>query len=319
MKIEDILAESVWSILIHGIYVLLITLLTIMHPDYLAYVAVFFAATTLVLTIRSHRIKRQQIHEHEVRSIAEGKRYKGGEIEALSDIRQDIRSLVAGSSVTVCGTGVTAIAGMPDDVYEALRRGVNFEVFVLHPDDTIVERLADWEPELAKVVVQPMIEDLRHKELTRKLLGAEWCDKAVDVLSTGDGPCPLHPNGHTAHSPHARVICTSAMIWKQVVTQLKSNDPESIHGQVLLHGYRWIPIIKAWRLRLNHTTEWFYLSDHLYYPGVGIDNPMRRVHKPIKDPEVSLPGLLPINIKNLEAQLERIRNVSTTLYPDGLG
>jgi hypothetical protein len=211
----------------------------------------------------------------------------------------------------ICGTGVTAIVHLATAVYDALKRGVSFEVFVLHPLDSLVERLAEMESDLEKVVIHPMVEAMKTDEELRKLLGPEWCEKALTVFE-GDGTvCSLHKEGHHDCALHGRVICTSAEVWKRVEQQVTSLNPGKQHGNLSVSGYRTIPSVKAWRFSSGPSESsslWYYVADHLYHRGVGLDNPMRRFERGSEGPSY-------INIKLVEAYLDRVKKLSDPLYP----
>lgn len=333
MKIESILLELILSPIFHfasSIVLAVVGYRVENHTHAAAYLLYTFAVVSLALSVslwnsrRKQREREEQFREKEearekelqekevARQLADGKSYPGGELEALPDIKKDIGDLHRGATVTICGTGATAIVNIANDVYEALRRGVNFEVFVLHPHDSLVERLADMELDLRGSIVDPMVSKLSEEEVLRKLLTPEWCDRAVAIFHDREKVCDLHAQGHAKCSLHGRVICTSAEAWWQTGQQVRHLNPHPVAapGSLVVYGYRTIPSIKAWRFSSGPSetsSMWYYVADHLYHRGVGVDNPMRRFERGPEGPAF-------VNRKYVDLYLERIKNLSEELF-----
>ena len=294
------LVEGGFSELLLGVLFTLFTFIGLQHPSVLTYLAVGFAVLAIAVTLYSFQQKRRQ------RSFErnQGQRFSGGEMQALPQIKQDITSMITGDTVTICGTGATAIAYISDDVYEALRRGVNFEIYVSHPTDFLIERLAAMEPDFEQRVFAPIVQKLRSDHLLRERLGADWTDRTLEFLTHESQLCSL-PHKEPVCSSHGRMICTSAEIWKRIDDRVRRNDPGVRSGQLHVCSYRRIPFMKAWRFSKNEGKRWYYVADYLYYPGVGVDNPIRRVeHTPLDQHDTDAPGF--INTDRIDAHLESI-------------
>ncbi|MDX6402549.1 MAG: hypothetical protein QOH70_4 [Blastocatellia bacterium] len=300
------LVEGGFSELLLALLFTLFTVFGLQHPSGLIYLAVGFAILAFASALYSFQLRRQQISLKR----AQGQRYKGGELQAMPRIKEDISSMKAGDTVTVCGTGATAIAYIADEVYEALRRGVNFEVYLIHPTDFLVDRLSAMEPDFEQRVFTPIVHQLRTAHAVRARLGADWTDKTLEFLTHDSKLCGL-PHKETTCSSHGRMICTSAEIWKRVAERVLRNDPGVHSGQLIVHSYRRIPFIKAWRFRRSNGEAWYYVADYLYYPGVGIDNPIRRVEKQtqLDQHDTDAPGF--INTDRINAHLDSIDSDST--------
>lgn len=318
MKLEKPIAEIGLSALLHGIYLLILTVLGISAAFFhepLAYLIIVFAVIALIAMLYSfgeHRKRKQGDH---LRRQIEGYVYPEGERQAIPDIKRDINSLQRGDTVSYCGSGATSIIYLATEIYEALKRGVDFEVYVIHPHETIVNLLAEMEEDLIPVVVKPMIEQLGEEEL-RKLLGPEWCDKTAEILNKTDTVCSLHESGHNDCSMQGRVICTATSIWRQVAAQVINLNRRlgEHHGTLSVRGYHMIPSVKAWRFnsRAGETNRtWYYVADHFYHSGVAVDNPMRRF-------EVGKEGPSFVNKKFIDAYFDRASTRYQELFGESL-
>jgi hypothetical protein len=198
----------------------------------------------------------------------EGTRYLRGELEALSDLRKDLNSLHINDEVTICGTGVTGAVYLVDEIFGCVCRGVRFKVFVLNPRNSTVTMLASMEPDLHKVVIEPMARRLRTSEKARKILEYGWCDEKADALEAA-----------TSADAHRVLIEISAALWQRIGQQAERIAPQAVHGTISVFAYDLVPFLKAWRFKTvkNGAKEkWFYVADQFVHPGVGVDNPMLR-------------------------------------------
>ena len=326
MKLDEHFVEAGLKELLLVILFTIFTFVGWRKPDILTYLFVAYTLICLAAVLYAVRVRRERERikkEHEAkeqaRKLAEGVFYKNGEQDARGDIATDIARLGRGSNITVCGTGATAVLYIAPEIYEAIKRGVNVEVFVLHPNDELVNRVAEIEHDLENRVFLPMVRQLQKEPRLRERLGADWCDKTVKILEGGSEVCSLHREGHATCSLHSRVICTSADIWKRVAERVHRNDPEGeeSHGHLSVRAYRRIPLLKAWRFRPNSGDagqDWYYVADYIYHSGVGVNNPMHRVDKRYVDYFVSDENdSALINIDRVDEHLKQISQVCDKL------
>jgi|GEM_PF-2090408 len=293
--------ESGFTELLLAVLFTIFTLAGVEHPSILAYLAVGFAILAVGSALYSFRLRRQQLSY----ARAQGIRFRDGELQALPKIKEDISKMRAGDTVRICGTGATAVVYLATEVYQALRRGVNFEIYLINPTDFLVDRVASMEPDFIPRVFDPVIQQLRTDHSLRESLGADWTDKTLNLLTNEQNVCSLPHTGNSC-SKHGRVICASADIWRRIAERVKRNDPNVHSGQVKVCYYRRIPFIKAWRFQPANGESWYYVADYLYYPGVGIDNPIRRVerHGSLDQHDTNAPGF--INTDRIDAHFDSI-------------
>ena len=256
------ISDTISGLLFHAALYLALAMLTaagilVTHP---ATVALVLGALGLLILLLWFRIR------------AAGKRYPEGEIEAIPDLKKDLRALGPGDSVTVCGSGATSIVYLVPEVYHCLVRGVQFEVYVLHPQESIAGELHNIELDLREKVARKMARQLRRDRTVRMMLDPQWCDDMAKKLEEDNSP-----------ELHRTVIRVSADIWARIQDRACANNPAgSPCGQVRIRAYNLIPFLKCWRFVQRGaaaTREWYYIADHIFHPGVGIDNPMVRFRR----------------------------------------
>ena len=295
----------------HGLYVVLFAAFGIVvesHPAVATYGLYFLALISLLLfgaILRRRRIEKLA-----------GTVYRRGENAALADIKQDLEAMPPGSIVTVCGTGVTAIHKLIPELYEAMRRGVNFQVYMLHPCDEITLRLADVERDFNSEVLVPLKMALKTSESVRHYLEPDWCDVAAKVLDR-DEVCERHGDRQAEPcAPHPRVICTTADMWKQLEHRVDRTAPGKPHGHLDVRGYHMLPLVKAWRFECPDEPRWYYFADQVYHTGVGTNNPMRRVvanRPPGHEGGEASEDLMVPDVERLDQHLEVISQKSEPL------
>jgi hypothetical protein len=326
LKLDRHLLELALTELVLVVLYTIFDYVGLVEPGLTTKLAVAFALGSIAAILyafalirRQKRVEQYRQAKEQARKRALGKYYPHGEMDSRDDMKRDINSLTTGSNVIVCGTGATAVVYIASEVYEAIKRGVNFEVFLLDPNDELVDRIAEVEPDFESRVFTPMVNELHDQAELRKSIGADWCDGTLKILSAGGEVCQWHDAGHKTCSQHTRAICTSANIWKRIAERVDKNDQRNTnhHGKVIVRAYRRIPLLKAWRFHFNSGHEdhvLYYVADYIYHSGVGVDNPMRRVDKrDLKELGDETDSAEVVNIDRVDSYLTQISDVCTPL------